>query len=288
MDVLRSCYKTSMKLWKDRDTLTPVRWFFCEPGAKVFERLCSFRSLKTWDRVSDRTGMVGEKNGVTPYDKGANPLIYEGVNHCGTDLAMAEGGLSSRDPEIVTDSNGWATCCSGDGPLNLPKEVCILWPEGNLEAAIPTTGIMTMPSIPWVAQFHLIAYTPWDSGETAPWYVGVPFNFPCWWIFSTLPTAWAEDANWIYQIRIGIGLRGRGVARPPNCELDTCGPPLIYIERGATSKATGIYAASQIEYSGLIALTAFQQSPFQAAFVTTQPEPAIFPPLTVITMSGNV
>lgn len=287
MDLLRSAYTARMKLWHDRPELTPVRWFRCEAGAKLFEPMCSFRSLKTWARETDRTGMVGEVQEFRPWNNGANPLVYEGVQHCGTDQAMAEGGRSTRDPVIVTDSSGWATCCSGDGPENLPKEVCILWPEGNLEASIPKTGIMTMPSIPWVGQFLLSAYTPWDSGETAPWYVGVPFADPCWWVFLTPATAWGENDFFVFQIRIGIALRGRGEARPPNCALDGCGPPLIYIERGATSKATGVYAASQIEYSGLVELVAFQQTPFQAGFVTTNPEPAIFPPGTLITMSGG-
>jgi len=273
-----------MKLWKDRDDLTPVRWFFCEPGAKVFERLCSFRSLKTWSRDSDRTGMVGEVQQFRPYDKGANPLIYEGVNHCGTDLAMAGGGVSGLDKEIVTDSVGWSSCCAGDGPENLPKETCSLYPLGNLERLVPVLGLMRIPYLSWTSPFHLAAYSPWSSPFTAPVMTGTQIVGECLWVFLSEITTYAENAFFFIQLQIGIALRGTGPAKPPNCPSDGCGPPQIFINFGATSKADGSYASSAQEYSGLVQIVDMQQTPFLAGFVTTQSSAPLLPPLTLITM----
>lgn len=126
MDYTRVCYKTDMRLWRDSDVLTPVYWHRCRPNAKVFRKLCSFRSNHTYLRSQGYPeGAVGEQHRFTYY-KGQNPAGYTGARHCGTDEAMMAGGVHGVDEEMLTGLHGMLPCCDAEPPIT----ICGFdWPE---------------------------------------------------------------------------------------------------------------------------------------------------------------
>lgn len=115
-DMLRSCYKTKMRLWRGENTETEVRWFFAPEGARVFPGPHPFGSHYTWHR-KDGSPIpdIGER-GYLGYDLGGNNLGYGGLDSCGSDAAKRNGGDRTVDPVIATDADGWAVCC-GDKPV---------------------------------------------------------------------------------------------------------------------------------------------------------------------------
>lgn len=100
-----------MRFWADDPTEVEVQWLIPEPGAKLFEPICSFRSRHTWQRGEDVQG-VGEVTGRRyPYNPGPNVLGYKGDNFCGSMQATFGGGVFGRDAPIVTEGDGNTPCC---------------------------------------------------------------------------------------------------------------------------------------------------------------------------------
>lgn len=120
MDYSRVAYITKMRLWRDSDSLTPVRWFRASAGAKLVEGPSVFRSWKTWHRGVANEGGMGEQTAHFSYDRGANPLGYHGRVRCGSDRAIQEGGQQGVDEEMETEANGSLACCE----LLAPVELC--------------------------------------------------------------------------------------------------------------------------------------------------------------------
>lgn len=117
MDWVRVCYQTKMQLWRDSDTLTPVRWFRADPAAKVWDKVQRFGSQKTYRRGEPLNTGVGERPQFFTYDKGKNVVGYRGQTHCGSDNAMQFGGIRGRDPELTTGPNGDLPCCKTMPPI---------------------------------------------------------------------------------------------------------------------------------------------------------------------------
>jgi hypothetical protein len=242
MDVLRSCYKTSMKLWKDREELTPVRWFFCKAGAKVFEPVSSFRSLKTWDRESDRAGMVGEKLGVTPYDKGANPVGYEGLRHCGSDLSVQEGGVSGRDPVIVTTGTGDAACCQTPPTVG----VCLPGSVQPFRPRLPVTMLATIVDRGSCSRFAgaqflmlFLGTGPTDDLSTpgeGPVFAGAD----CRWHYLSAKTVYSDGPVFQEWMVLGVSLAAQGPGQPEGCPEENCRLPQVYWKVCQLNKLTGI------------------------------------------------
>lgn len=233
MDVIRVCYKTEMKLWKDRPEAIPVRWFRADPKAKIFDKMCSFRSNFTWQKFEEQfSASMGELSRDYTYDKGANPLKYKGDKHCGRDLAMQFGGVSGVDPEIHTDSSGLSPCCGIPPPIF----ACILSGTEHVELILPD-----------VLQLRLIS----QAGSCVDWdgmtwelqrQEGVGFfmdNDPndthyepetictIWWttgffLSATYPDGRTDWAGW------GLGLYNAGDDRPPECVAECTVPHLWY------------------------------------------------------------
>lgn len=219
-----------MKLWQDRDEETPVRWFFTKPGAKLFEPVSSFRSIKTWARETDRVGMVGEVTEFKPWSDGANTLGYEGVRHCGSDLAMQEGGLSGRDPVIVTSSTGDSPCCKTPPR----KQVCIIGPQGEVPLSIPLAlkvtivnrGVCPMfPALPLFAPFS--GHTPFND-PVDPGFGNFCTAGTCYWMWATGTQLMYADAFGEFYTTVALGLNANGVDLPTGCSGGGCSAPFLY------------------------------------------------------------
>lgn len=231
-----------MKLWKDRDELTPVRWFFCKPGAKVFEKLSSFRSLKTWDRESDRAGMVGEKLGVTPYDKGTNSLGYEGLRHCGSDLAMQEGGESGRDQVIVTTGSGDNPCCKTPPTAG----VCIPTTAGLFKPRLPMTLLATIVDRGICsrfagAQFLLLNLGSGDVYDLSEPGGGLVFaGGMCAWSYMSAQTIFSDGPILQEWMVLGVQLGANAPGQPEGCPESNCAFPRVYWKVCTLNKGTGV------------------------------------------------
>jgi hypothetical protein len=110
MDLIRVCYTTRMRLWRDSDEETEVRWFRADEGAQWWpgpHRFCSH----VWftDRRAETS--LGERPGFGGRQRGVNELGYLGLNHCGPAAAAERGGDRGLDPAIVTDADGACPDC---------------------------------------------------------------------------------------------------------------------------------------------------------------------------------
>ncbi len=112
MDYLRSCYKSSMRLYPDRpDVLTPGRWYFCPPGALVVNRLIAAASSR-WDFYGAPavTG-VGEVTPVGEWVNGRCPPQFQGRHYCGTADAWLHGIPYADRPGLDLDGDNVPLCC---------------------------------------------------------------------------------------------------------------------------------------------------------------------------------
>jgi len=246
MDVVRSCYKTSMKLWKDRDELTPVRWFFVEPAAKVFQPVSSFRSLKTWDRESDRTGMTGEKNTSTVYDKGSNPLGFEGLRHCGSDLAMQEGGESSRDPIIETGLMGDSPCCKTPPTVG----ICLSGSSAPWKTRLPhrllcqIIGPLSCPEFNGLQLILQLIGTGTIQDLSTPGNGTVFVGLDCTWNYISALTLAKTYPNLEEWMVLGVALSANGIDVPSGCPEENCRIPRIYWKVLYKTISTGTWSVA--------------------------------------------
>lgn len=111
MDYARHCYTGTMMFWRDDPKAVKVRWFRAEPDAKLYPVRHLYWSRKTWNREVENKGLGERTDLPRRYDKGANPLGYAGLEHCGRDEAAQTGGVAGVDEEILTDPDGYPACC---------------------------------------------------------------------------------------------------------------------------------------------------------------------------------
>jgi hypothetical protein len=109
MDVLRSCYSTSMQFSPGGPNV-PVDWFWCPPGAKYFTNRHTFGSL-VWDGgQSVGTHTIGEVPGAPRvWRNGSIPGPYPGDHPAGP-LASFVSGCSGQ-PDLPW-SGGMPTACA--------------------------------------------------------------------------------------------------------------------------------------------------------------------------------
>jgi hypothetical protein len=114
MDLLRSCYKTKMRFYRDDPTrLTKVRWFWSPPGAGWYPHRHNFSSLNYTDNPPP-AGSLGEIYGAgRPWYSGMVPGHYLGDHFCGTPDQFENGALSTDDP-LPVDRNGEPLCCANE------------------------------------------------------------------------------------------------------------------------------------------------------------------------------
>lgn len=117
LDMVRSCYYSHMRLWKDSDELTLGRWVASHPDARAYTDMCSFRSWHTWLRGETNSGVGEQTDGNYPYHNGMDPIGYRGQRLCGSRQAVLGGGMHGRDQEIQLAADGTTPCCGPFGPV---------------------------------------------------------------------------------------------------------------------------------------------------------------------------
>ncbi len=183
MDVMRSCYSTNAYFVADHSRVSPLRWYFCPPGAKPFPSNHSFGSLRWEDDYQKGLPVtVGEiENPRPPYSKGETPLEATGQRFCGTVFEFQTGVtlLSSPRPEYP---DGFPRCCGVPPVLGgimfgpnfcvvevfnpCPPEVfwpCVLW--GQFSFGLPGD----FPNLPRT-QFPMYWGNPRVPGAPGGWY----------------------------------------------------------------------------------------------------------------------
>src|SRR6516162_1580304 len=110
VDLLRSCYKTKARFFRDSDELRTIRWYFAPPGAKFFPFPVAINS-RNWD--SDKTTLlsVGEDpDSKRIYDLGRAPPGVVGLDFSGTEEDFSSGALSTEDP-LQRNADGVPCAC---------------------------------------------------------------------------------------------------------------------------------------------------------------------------------
>jgi len=111
--MLRSCYKSSQKIYRDRpDVSVEGEWKFCLPGAVALPFAHPFVS-RNWD-AEGTTGLdtIGEQPGSMPWRNGEiNPQLI-GTNWCGTPTDWDQGGLYDERGTAPVNGSGLPLCCN--------------------------------------------------------------------------------------------------------------------------------------------------------------------------------
>lgn len=106
MDMLRSCYRTTMQLSFNRQDRTEVQWFFADDNAEWFPYFTPFRSLNYWDRKGD-INTLGEVYGATrKWVDGERPARYIGRPFTGSEAEWQEGLSTDSVRHLETDNAG--------------------------------------------------------------------------------------------------------------------------------------------------------------------------------------
>jgi hypothetical protein len=115
VDLLRSCYSTTMQLDPAGDVIVPVTWYRCAPGAKPLPFPTLFGS-GNW--ASDRTNWFGPGEvlgGSHAYSKGKTPVGMVGKKWAGPREWFEHGQPSRirRRLQLTTNSAGQCSRCLG-------------------------------------------------------------------------------------------------------------------------------------------------------------------------------
>jgi len=129
IDYSRHCYHTEAKLWRDRDTLTPITWFRAADDAEFFPGVTFMGSVRTWERPDDNVPYLGERPNTFQYSKGAPPTTYLGDHFCGRLEDFEDGGETDVSEEMETNAFGAAPCCEAEDPVSVCGYVIprVLW-----------------------------------------------------------------------------------------------------------------------------------------------------------------
>jgi len=111
VDMVRHCYKTEAKLWRDRPELTPIVWFRADEKALYYPDEQFVGSVRTWEKGESNVSHIGERPKTFTYYKGMPPAKYTGDHFCGRAEDFADGGRSGASEAFVTDETGAAGCC---------------------------------------------------------------------------------------------------------------------------------------------------------------------------------
>lgn len=115
MDVIRSCYSSTMYPYVDRpDVGIPGAWHFCRPGSRFLPFPTAFCSRNYLDKNDDYPA-IGEVP-TRPSWSAGKPLTWARGHHfCGSADVWQNGQLYSAPP-LPVDRNGIPLCCDWDGP----------------------------------------------------------------------------------------------------------------------------------------------------------------------------
>jgi hypothetical protein len=115
MDILRSCYRSQMRLYPDRpDVLTWGRWHRCPPNA-IVAPLSVFFS-RQWEKEDEPDQDLGEVyRSSPPWFSGRSDRRLTGLHYCGT-RAWLFGIPYAERPGLVLDTTGMPECCQALPP----------------------------------------------------------------------------------------------------------------------------------------------------------------------------
>jgi len=121
MDLLRSCYKSKMRLFPDRpDILVEGQWRFCLPDAKPVPWMHSFASHTGDPDGFEEPLTLGETQERGPWVRGGTDGRYKGQRVCGSEKVWQNGVDFADRGQPKYEVDGMPRCCcppSGDcGP----------------------------------------------------------------------------------------------------------------------------------------------------------------------------
>lgn len=102
-----------MRLFRNSDKLTPVRWYRCPPDAEDIPYLHPFGSHNWFDEPASLP--VGEPAKGGRWDPGADELGMAGERFCGTKEDWENGGERGASRNFHTDEQGYSECCGPTG-----------------------------------------------------------------------------------------------------------------------------------------------------------------------------
>jgi hypothetical protein len=110
MDLLRSCYASSMAPYPDRpDILIPGAWHWSPPAGLWLPFPTAFCSA-AWDEKLKPHIVLGEQPPRGAYSKGPPVAAFQGQHFCGGPAVWLNGQLSTA-PGLAVDANGIPLCC---------------------------------------------------------------------------------------------------------------------------------------------------------------------------------
>lgn len=112
MGLLRSCYKSTMRLYPDRpDILVEGKWCFCAPGARAVPYGHPF-TPSVWDANQEQLddGLVGEVSRDGWYN-GVRPEGWIGRRVCGDASAWRHGVDWDGSSPLPVGVDGLPSCC---------------------------------------------------------------------------------------------------------------------------------------------------------------------------------
>jgi hypothetical protein len=145
VDLLRSCYTTSARLFRNSDVETPIRWFFCDPGAELLPFPSCINS-RNWgdDRTNYPRGkrfppaadvVPGEVLGAPrPWRNGSNFAFLPGEHWQGDPEEFLRGMLF-REPRYLD------TCFDLEAVADCAADGFVPEPHG-CELPIPTDCVI--------------------------------------------------------------------------------------------------------------------------------------------------
>lgn len=186
VDMIRSAYRTKMRLEVGSNAETEVQWFFCAPGAKVYPGYTRFGSGNWAGARYDWPG-TGEVLGASrKWVKGDAPKVgLYGKGFCGK-WELIRDGWSASDPPLPCHADGKAKCCPGV-TANLG-----LRPFANL-ATFVKKGAPGCPGFP---------LTNWSDTLSMTWSEAGPFGYS---ISAPLTWQYGLSCGWGGVSPDGIG-----------------------------------------------------------------------------------
>jgi hypothetical protein len=110
--MLRSCYSTGARFFKDRpDIVSDITWYFCPPGAKILDGPHRFGSLN-WLREKGTDSPIGEVPGLKrKWVNGQTPAGATGQKSCGQFDDYYFGVDYDKNADYPIE-NGLKACCA--------------------------------------------------------------------------------------------------------------------------------------------------------------------------------
>jgi hypothetical protein len=118
VDVLRSCYRSKMRVDPSRpDLLVEFEWFFTPPGAKIFPFPTAFSSRNYTETNEHADLTLGEVEITKRWVRGDPPAAVPGTFFCGDPSSFVNGADLVNGPLESLDVDGVPLCCRGGVPF---------------------------------------------------------------------------------------------------------------------------------------------------------------------------